>query len=89
MPHVFFAASRFNVNIQDTKAELNYEEGKGISAEVTVQNAQYTHTLSEQDLIDGCAMYLSEYHNFDPHRLTVELAFEEEKKGISAVIESR
>ncbi len=44
--------------------------------------------LSEQDIIDGAAIYLDQYHNFDPGTLSIELLFEE-KQGISAVIEAR
>jgi hypothetical protein len=44
--------------------------------------------LSEQDIIDAAAIYLDEYHNFDPIQLSIELKYEEEK-GVSAVIDKR
>jgi hypothetical protein len=80
------AADRYNENIQDLEAELHHEEGKGISAIANFQNGREVHQFTEQDVIDGSAMYLEKYHNFDPNQLTIELLFEEEQ-GFSAIIE--
>jgi hypothetical protein len=81
-----FVADRYNEPIDRIQAELRLEEGKGIFATASVRDNGRTYELSEQDLIDGTAIYLAEYHNFDPNRLSVELLFEEET-GITAVIE--
>jgi hypothetical protein len=81
-----FIANRYNEVIDDIKAELHHEEGKGISGTTNVQNDRKTYPLSEQDIIDATAIYLDEYHNFDPNRLSVELIYEKET-GFSAEIE--
>jgi hypothetical protein len=81
-----FIANRYNEDIQGIEAELYHEEDKGISAETTVKNDRKTYTLSEQDIIDAAAIYLDEYHNFDPIQLSIELIYDEDK-GISAIID--
>jgi hypothetical protein len=83
-----FVAIEYNEEIQDIEGMLHYDEEKGISAATTVRKDRKTYTLSEKDLIDAAAVYLNEYHNFDPDRLLIELTFEEDE-GISAVIEVR
>jgi hypothetical protein len=83
-----FVANRYNEDIRDIQAELHHEQEKGISAVTTVKNDRKTYTLSEQDIIDATAIYLDEYHNFDPIQLSIELLYEEDK-GISAVIDKR
>jgi hypothetical protein len=83
-----FIANRYNEDIKDIQVELHYEEEKGISAVTSVNNDRRTYTLSEQDIIDATAIYLEEYHNFDPIQPSIELVYEEDK-GISAVIDKR
>jgi hypothetical protein len=83
-----FAAKKYNEVIENIKAELHHEEGKGISAILNIQSDQKIHQLSEQDIIDATAIYLDEYHNFDPNQLLIELLFEEEK-GFFAEIETQ
>jgi hypothetical protein len=83
-----FIANRYNEDIQDIEAELYQEDEKGISAVTTIKNDRKTYTLSEQDIIDAAAIYLDEYHNFDPIQLSIELKYAEDK-GISAVIDMR
>ncbi|BCJ87102.1 DUF2653 family protein [Effusibacillus dendaii] len=78
-------AMRHNRPVESLQAELFYEEQKGFSALVTAQNGLYRYDLTEQDLIDSVAVYLSEYHQFDPQKLTVELLFEE-NNGFSAYV---
>ncbi|NHN35307.1 DUF2653 family protein [Paenibacillus agricola] len=81
-----FGAHTYNEDIQDIKAELHHEEGKGISATLKIQKDQRTYELSEQDIIDASAIYLEEYHKFDPNQLLIQLLFEE-TNGFSAEIE--
>ncbi|WP_018130269.1 DUF2653 family protein [Effusibacillus pohliae] len=83
-----FTAWRYEKRPEQVQAELFYEEGKGFSATASVDNGLYKYPISEQDLIDGVAIYLRDYHNFDPQRLLIELFFEE-GKGFSAEIEVR
>jgi hypothetical protein len=81
-----FGAYKYNEVIEDIKAELHHEEGKGISATLNIQKNQKAYQLSEQDIIDAAAIYLDEYHQFDPNQLLIQLLFKEEK-GFSAEIE--
>jgi hypothetical protein len=83
-----FAASRHQQQPEHFGAELFYEEHKGFSAETTVQHGYIKYNFTEQDIIDGIAMYLRDTHNFDPYRLSIELFFEE-GKGFSAEITLR
>jgi hypothetical protein len=83
-----FIANKYNEDVQDIEAELHHEEDRGISAVTTVKKDRKTYTLSEQDIIDAAAIYLEDYHNFDPVQLSVELTYNEDK-GISAVIAKR
>lgn len=83
-----FSAQRWNKEPQQIEAELFVEEEKGFSAIASVQNGLYKYPLTEQDLIDSVAVYLRDYHNFDPNRLFIELLFDE-AKGFSAAIEQR
>jgi hypothetical protein len=81
-----FGANKYNEVIEDIKAELHHEKGKGISATLNIQKDKKTYQLSEQDIIDATAIYLDEYHKFDPTQLSIQLLFAEEK-GFSAEIE--
>jgi hypothetical protein len=81
-------SNRHGKDIETVQAEIFYEEGKGFYASSDAHNGFYNYHLSEQDIIDGIAMYLSDYHNFDPNQIDVELFFEEDK-GFSAVIDKR
>lgn len=81
-----FVAETYRVPIERLQAELRYDEGSGIRGTVEQIGQPRVFDLSEQDLIDGAALYLSSYHAFDPHRLTVELQFDE-SEGVTAVAE--
>jgi magnesium-transporting ATPase (P-type) len=83
-----FVANQYNEEIQHIEAELHHDEEKGFSAAAAVRNEHKSYQLSEKELIDAAAVYMKEYHNFDPDRLLIELIFEE-NDGISAVIEIR
>lgn len=83
-----YVAETHRIPIERLQAELRYEEGTGIRGTVEERDHQRTFELSEQDLIDGAAMYLSSYHSFDPYQLTVELMFDE-SDGVTAVAEKR
>lgn len=82
-----FGSSTYNEVIEDIQAELHHEDGKGITATLHALKSQKTYQLSEQDIIDGAAIYLEEYHHFDPNQLVIQL-FYEEGTGFSAEIES-
>jgi hypothetical protein len=81
-----YAADTYDVPIDRLQAELRYEEAGGIRATVELSGERRLFDLSEQDLIDGVALYLATYHAFDPQRLSVELAFDE-SEGITAAAE--
>lgn len=81
-----FAALQYDKDLEQMEAELFHDEEKGFSAAASAENGQYTYPLSEQDIIDGVAMYLRDYHNFEPQRLVIEL-FYDEATGYSAEIE--
>lgn len=81
-----YTASKNRLQPENVQAELLFEEQRGFSAEATSGNGMLHYHLSEQDLIDAVAVYLSEYHRFDPIRLKVELFFEP-AKGFWAIIE--
>jgi hypothetical protein len=81
-----FVAETYRVPIERLQAELRYEEGSGIRGTAELREEHRLFDLSEQDLIDGAALYLSLYHNFDPQRLSVELMFDE-SEGVTAVAE--
>ncbi|MFD0693294.1 DUF2653 family protein [Paenibacillus sp. GCM10027628] len=83
-----FTAERYHESIYELQAEIRHEHENGITAVVNFQNGRDTHQLTEQDLIDGSAIYLEKYHNFDPNKLSIELIFEVEE-GFSAIIEKR
>jgi hypothetical protein len=73
-----FAAEQYRENPAIMQAELHYEENQGITANVfTERGAGAPLYLSEQDLIDGAAMYLAQQHRFRPDRMTVELLYDE------------
>ncbi|MGZ6505353.1 MAG: DUF2653 family protein, partial [Tumebacillaceae bacterium] len=81
-----FAAQRFNVNPQNLMVELFFNPQMGFSATAATRDNYHRFQLNEQDLIDAVAIFLSEQHRFDPHRLAIEL-FYEEGHGFSAVID--
>jgi hypothetical protein len=81
-----FAALQYDKDLEQIEAELFHDTEKGFSAAASVDNGQYKYPLSEQDIIDGVAIYLRDYHNFDPKRLVIELFFDE-GQGYSAEIE--
>lgn len=83
-----FVARTYREPLERLEAELRYEEETGIRGTVETGGERRIYDLSEQDLIDGAAMYLAEYHAFDPQRLSVELLFDE-SEGVTAVAESR
>jgi hypothetical protein len=81
-----FAADRYNELIQELQAEIKHENENGIIAVVNMQNGREVYHLTEQDLIDGSAIYLERYHNFKADQLSIELLLEPDQ-GFSAVIE--
>jgi hypothetical protein len=81
-----FASLQRGWRPEHVQAELFYEEQKGFSAVATSGNGMLQFRMSEQDLIDAVAVYLRDYHRFDPNRLTVELFFEPDK-GFWAIVE--
>ncbi|WP_240418583.1 DUF2653 family protein [Paenibacillus periandrae] len=82
-----FGAITYHEVIENIQAELHHEEGKGITATLHTSNNQKNYQLSEQDIIDGAALYLEEYHHFDPNQLVIQLFYEEET-GFAAEIEN-
>lgn len=83
-----FAASRHHRDPGEFRAELLFDERHGFAAEATEQHGLHKYPITEQDIIDGIAVYLRDYHNFDPYRLEIELFFEE-GNGFSAEIVQR
>lgn len=81
-----FVAQTHQIQPERVQVELFYEEGRGFSARAESGNGMLHYALTEQDLIDAVAVYLRDYHNFDPQRLSIELFFEEEK-GFWAIVD--
>ncbi|KIL41855.1 hypothetical protein SD70_04365 [Gordoniibacillus kamchatkensis] len=81
-----YVAETYQVPIERLNAELRYDEGIGIRGTVEDREHSRLFDLSERDLVDGAVLYLSNYHSFDPRRLTVELQFDE-NEGVTAVVE--
>ncbi|CAM2862709.1 DUF2653 domain-containing protein [Paenibacillus sediminis] len=81
-----FTAERYNEVIRNLEAELLFEESRGIYATASTINGHRIYEITEQDIVDGTAIYLDKYHNFDPNTLSIELFFDQDN-GVSAVIE--
>lgn len=81
-----YVAVKYRQQPEDVQAELLYEETTGFAANATVRNGLYRYSLTEQEVIDAIAVYLSDYHQFDPKRLAIELQFQQ-SDGFTANIE--
>ncbi|WP_047154977.1 DUF2653 family protein [Aneurinibacillus tyrosinisolvens] len=82
------AAQRTNGNPQDMDVDLQFNPNTGFAAEAKDTRDGYGNVhlhLTEQNMIDGIATYLAEYHNFIPERLQIDLLFNE-GTGIEADI---
>lgn len=81
-----FAAQRINGYPQDIDVDLQFNPTTGFHANARDLRRGFQNIhLTEQNIIDGIAMYLADYHNFIPESLKVNLQFNE-TVGIEAVI---
>jgi hypothetical protein len=81
-----FAAQRVNADPQDMDVDLQFNPTTGFAADArdTRTGTQGIY-LTQQNIIDGIAMHLAEYHNFIPDRLRIDLQFNQQT-GIEAEI---
>jgi hypothetical protein len=83
-----FAAQRIDGHPEDVDVDLQFNPATGFAANARdVRRGFQTIYLTEQNIIDGIAVYLADYHNFIPENLKVDLQFNKET-GIEAVIVS-
>jgi hypothetical protein len=81
-----FAAQRVNGDPQDMDVDVQFNPTNGFQADAKdVRKGLENIHLTQQNMIDGIATYLAEYHNFIPDRLRVDLQFNEQT-GIEAEI---
>ncbi|MDQ0202233.1 DUF2653 family protein [Neobacillus ginsengisoli] len=82
------AAQRINGKPEEIDVDLQFNPTTGFEANARDMNRGFqTIHLTEQNIIDGIIVYLSDYHNFIPERLKVNLEFNK-GTGIEAVIVS-
>ncbi|MDP4104213.1 MAG: DUF2653 family protein [Bacillota bacterium] len=83
-----YAAQRINGNPEDVDVDLQFNPTNGFAANARdMRRGFQTIYLSELNIIDGVAMYLTDYHNFIPEKLKINLQFNKET-GIEAVVVS-
>jgi hypothetical protein len=74
-------ANRYRRRPEDFDVNLRFNTSEGFSANAMANGGwrarEEQYYLSEQDLVDGVALYLAEFHNFDPRRLDINLLFSE------------
>lgn len=81
-----FAAQRINGNPEDVDVDLQFNPTTGFEASARDMRRGFeTIHLTEQNIIDGIAVYLADYHNFIPEQLKINLQFNK-GTGIEAVI---
>lgn len=81
-----WGAERYQGHPMDAQAELRFRQNIGISAEITWKNRTNDPLhLTEEEIIDSTADYLSRQHLFPPDRLTIELMYDQEE-GFGAEI---
>ncbi|WCK55048.1 DUF2653 family protein [Aneurinibacillus sp. Ricciae_BoGa-3] len=81
-----FAAQRVNTDPQDMDVDLQFNPTTGFLADARdVRKGLENIHLTQQNIIDGIATYLAEYHNFIPDRLRIDLQFNQQT-GIEADI---
>lgn len=81
-----FAAQRINGYPEDIDVDLQFNPTTGFGADARdLQRGFHNIHLTEQNIIDGIALYLADYHNFIPENLKINLQFNQET-GIEAVI---
>jgi hypothetical protein len=87
-----FLANRYRMRPEDFDVNLRFNPSEGFSANAIARGGwrmrEEQYYLSEQDLIDGIALYLADFHNFDPRRLEIDLTFSE-REGFGANILTR
>jgi hypothetical protein len=86
--HVFIAAKENRGFVEGSEPhqvkEVELIFDSGFSARGRIHGAN--HNLSQQDVIDAVAMYLSSYYSFEANRLLIDLAWDETTKKFSAEI---
>jgi hypothetical protein len=83
-----FAAQRIYGNPADIDVDLQFNQTTGFAANARdMRRGFQTIYLTEQNIIDGIAVYLADYHNFIQEKLKINLQFNE-GTGIEAVIVS-
>jgi hypothetical protein len=86
--HVFIAAKENRGSVEGSEPhqvkEVELIFDSGFSARGRIHGA--FHYLSQQDVIDAVAMYLSSYYSFAADRLMIDLAWDEITKKFSAEI---
>jgi hypothetical protein len=81
-----FAAQRINGSPEDVDVDLQFNPTTGFEADARDMRRGFQNIhITEQNIIDGIAVYLADYHNFIPENLKINLQFNKET-GIEAVI---
>ncbi|MDQ1909892.1 DUF2653 family protein [Paenibacillus sp. GD4] len=81
-----WGADRDRRDPMDAQVELRFQGSTGITAEVTWKDrTKGPLHLTEEDIIDSTADYLSRQHLFPPDRLTIEVMYDPEE-GFAAEI---
>jgi hypothetical protein len=81
-----FGAREHRLPVDQISVELFYGEQTGeFTARLYQDGNNAIYLLTQQQLIDGVASYLRDYHRFDPSHMEIELFFAE-GKGFSAEI---
>ena len=93
-----FLANRYRLRPEQFEVDLHYDPQQGFSAQALQTggggmggffsrpaNPSNQYYMSEQDLIDSIAVLLSERFQMDPHRLDIDLTYQQQN-GFGATI---
>lgn len=86
--HVYIAAKHNRGDVEGSEphnvreVRLFFHEQTGFSASGFIRGLQYS--LSQQEVIDAVAMYLSFYYSFAADRLLIDLSWDEDTRKFSA-----
>jgi hypothetical protein len=88
--HVFIAAKHNRGYVEGSEphhvkdVRLFFHEQTGFTASGSIHGFPYS--LSQQEVIDAVALYLSSYYSFAADRLLINLSWDEETRQFSADI---
>jgi hypothetical protein len=81
-----FASQRINGSPEDVDVDLQFNPTTGFEANARDMRRGFQNIhITEQNIFDGIAVYLADYHNFIPENLKINLQFNK-GTGIEAVI---